>query len=340
VAAFLAQGLSLATGSALQRQVTAEYVISPQRDVLPPEVQRTLTAAGIASTGIRTGTVHAFGSNEAITAVDPATIGRFYHFQWADGSSGTLLKSLNGAGVLVASDYAAAHRLYPGMTLTAETTAGATLRMVIRGVYTSPTISPLLGSMTIGTRLFDRSFTSPGDREVYVDVPGGPSAAGRNAIKAALASFPTARIQSFDQFAAASEATIGQVLNLFYVLLALSIVISLFGIVNTLALSVAERTREIGVLRAIGMTRRQIARMICTEGVIIALIGTLTGITSGLVLAVAATQILSTAGVVFSVPWVTIAVLIGVTVLSGAVASVFPARRAARLDPITALSYE
>jgi putative ABC transport system permease protein len=284
--------------------------------------------------------VNAFDNNEGITAVDPATIARFYHFTWVEGTRRDALASLHGASVLIAGDFANAHHLRPGMGFTAQTTTGVTLRLVVRGVYAAPTVSPLLGAMTVSTDLFDRSFTTPGDREVYVDVTGGPSPAGRNAIEAALASYPTAQLHSFDQFITTSEAPIGQVLNLFYVLLALSVVIGLLGIVNTLALSVAERTREIGVLRAIGMTRKQVARMIRIESEIIALIGATIGIAVGLVLALATTQALSAWDVVLSIPWITLAILVVVTFVAGVVAGMLPARRAARLDPLTALSYE
>lgn len=117
-------------------------------------------------------------------------------------------------------------------------------------------------------------------------------------------------------------------------------IISLFGIINTLALSITERTREIGVLRALGMTRTQLRRMIRLESEIIALIGAVIGIAVGLLLAALAARTLSAWGVGFAMPWATLAILLGGAFAAGTLAGIGPARRAARLDPLEALSYE
>ncbi|HEY1596266.1 MAG TPA: FtsX-like permease family protein, partial [Thermoleophilaceae bacterium] len=127
-------------------------------------------------------------------------------------------------------------------------------------------------------------------------------------------------------------------LNVLYVLLALSIIVSLFGIVNTLVLSVFERTREIGMLRAVGMTRRQTRRMIRHESVITALIGSVTGIGLGIVLgALLAARVNE---INFSVPVGRLLIFVLAAVIVGLLAAIFPARRAARLRPLEALSYE
>ena len=123
-------------------------------------------------------------------------------------------------------------------------------------------------------------------------------------------------------------------------LLALSVIVSLFGIVNTLALSIVERTREIGALRAIGMTRRQLTRMIRIESEITALIGAVIGIVVGVALAALATAGSATWNLSFSVPWTTLLVLAIAAFFAGMAAGVFPARRAAHLDPLQALHYE
>jgi hypothetical protein len=138
-----------------------------------------------------------------------------------------------------------------------------------------------LGAMTVTTGLFDRSFTTPGDQEVYASPPGHQGADGHAALSRVLRPFTTAQVQTLADFIAGQETTLGTLLNLFYVLLALCVIISLFGIVNTLALSITERTREIGMLRAIGMTRTQLRRMIRIESEIIALIGATVRVASG-----------------------------------------------------------
>ena len=129
-------------------------------------------------------------------------------------------------------------------------------------------------------------------------------------------------------------------MNVLYALLALSVIVSLFGIVNTLVLTVFERTRELGMLRAIGMTRRQVRRMIRHESIVTALIGAALGIAVGVFLAALVTQALSDQGIVFAVPYLTLAVFVAVAIGAGVLAAILPARRASRLNVLEALQYE
>ncbi len=153
-----------------------------------------------------------------------------------------------------------------------------------------------------------------------------------------LASYPDAQLQTAQQFVSSQEATIQSELNLLYILLALSIIVSLFGIVNTLVLTVFERTRELGMLRALGMTRRQTRRMIRHEAVITALLGAALGIPVGIGLAALFDRALG--NIPFAVPWGTILVFVVAAILVGLLAAIFPARRAARLNILNALQYE
>ncbi len=145
-------------------------------------------------------------------------------------------------------------------------------------------------------------------------------------------------MQTREEFIDNQISGLSSVLNILYILLALSVIVSLFGIVNTLVLSVFERTREIGMLRAIGMTRRQVRRMIRHESVITALIGAAIGIVLGVVLA--ALLIVRVEFIDFAFPITQIVVFAIAAVLVGIVAAIFPARRAAKLDPLEALHYE
>jgi putative ABC transport system permease protein len=133
---------------------------------------------------------------------------------------------------------------------------------------------------------------------------------------------------------------INQLLNLLYVLLALSVVVSLFGMVNTLVLSVFERTREIGMLRAVGMSRRQVRRMVRHESVITALIGAALGLPLGLALAALISSALADEGLTFAVPVGSLVAFTVVAFVAGVLAAIAPARRAARLDVLRALQYE
>jgi len=133
---------------------------------------------------------------------------------------------------------------------------------------------------------------------------------------------------------------LNQLLNLLYGLLAMSVIISLFGIVNTLVLSVYERTREIGLLRAIGASRRQIRRSVRYESVITSVIGGVLGILVGVGFAYVVTTRFGGMGIKFAVPWGLLLVFLVVAVIAGVLAAILPARRAARLDILQAIQYE
>ena len=172
----------------------------------------------------------------------------------------------------------------------------------------------------------------------FVKMEGGATDANQAALDDALADFPNAKAQDRETFIDNQIAGLSAILNILYVLLALSIVVSLFGIVNTLVLTVFERTREIGMLRAIGMTRRQVRRMIRHESVITSLIGAAIGIVLGILLA--ALLIARVDFIEFSFPTTQVIVFAVAAILVGVLAAIFPARRAAKLNPLEALHYE
>ena len=147
-------------------------------------------------------------------------------------------------------------------------------------------------------------------------------------------------VETRDEFKGTRTGEITKMLQILYVLLGLSVIISLFGVINTLVLSVFERTRELGMLRAIGMTRRQVRRMIRHESVVTALIGAALGIAVGMFLAVHHDAALSQYGIVFAVPYGTLRVFVGVAILAGMLAAILPAKRASKLNVLEALQYE
>jgi putative ABC transport system permease protein len=167
---------------------------------------------------------------------------------------------------------------------------------------------------------------------------GGVTPANTAKLTGALTTFPDAKIQTEKQFKKNQEKGIDILLNLLYVLLSLSIIVSLFGIVNTLVLTVFERTREIGMLRAVGMTRRQVRNMIRHESIITALLGAALGIPVGVVLALMVGKAIDYPA--FTIPWGTLVVFIVAAIIAGLIAAIFPARRAGRLNILDALKYE
>jgi ABC-type antimicrobial peptide transport system permease subunit len=171
-------------------------------------------------------------------------------------------------------------------------------------------------------------------------VRGGVSTQNTARLERALKGFPDAKIATEAQFKHDQEKFILNLLNILYVLLGLSVIISLFGIVNTLVLTVFERTREIGMLRAVGMTRRQVRRMIRAESIVTALIGAVLGIALGVFLGFMISRALESQGIVFAVPWARLVVFAIAAIVVGVLAAILPARRASRLNVLEALQYE
>jgi putative ABC transport system permease protein len=338
--ATLGAGLRGTLNESVKRQISADYVISADNAPLSPAVGDALRARpGVAVSSVREGQIIAFGKSDQINGVDPSTISRFYRFTWTPGSGPGAAALLSQSGEIVSKPFAATHHLTIGSRFGVETQSGAKLTLTVRGIQTLPTFGALLGAVTISTTLFDHSFAQPTDAAILARTSGATPAA-QQSLTNVVAGFPSAEVRTISAYIKTTQSSINTLLNLFYVLLALSVIVSLFGIVNTLALSIVERTREIGALRAIGMTRRQLTRMIRIESEITALIGAVIGIVVGLALAGLATAGLASWNLSLSVPWTTLLVLAIAAFFAGMAAGVFPARRAAHLDPLQALQYE
>jgi putative ABC transport system permease protein len=147
-------------------------------------------------------------------------------------------------------------------------------------------------------------------------------------------------VQNQEQLKENQESQVNALLLLVYALLSLAVIVSLFGIVNTLALSIHERTRELGMLRAVGMSRRQVRTMVRYEAVITALIGAILGMVLGVLMAALVSRPLADEGFTLSYPIATLILLLALAALAGVVAAIGPARRASRIDVLRALAYE
>src|SRR6202035_4929362 len=230
--------------------------------------------------------------------------------------------------------YAESKHLKVGQTISLLTPAEKHVSLTVRGIASDN--ARLLGNLTITLALARASF---GQREDAVDfvsyAPGASNAQVQPAVNRLLAaSFPQARSRTAAQFKQDQSNQINTLLALIYVLLALSVIVSLFGIVNTLILSIYERTRELGMLRAIGTSRKQIRQMIRYESVITALIGGVFGLVIGVVGAILVTTLtLYGSGYVQSIPVGTLAILLVVAALAGLVAAMATAARSESTDP-------
>ena len=342
--ATLGAGLRNSVSDALNKQVTADYVVTPNstnsNSPFPTGEAKTLAALpGVrAATGLSSDRAKAFGKSTGIAAIDPAAFGSVYHFAWKQGSEAVL--SGLGNGAIVDSSYAGTHHLSVGSPLTIESPIGRIVRLDVKATFHAPQADPLLPNIVISKQVFDGNFPQPKDEYAFVSVDGGANARTTAKLQHALAPFADTTVQTQSAWVAAQAQTVNQTLDLFYVLLALSVIVSVFGMVNTLVLAVFERTRELGMLRAIGMTRRQMRRMIRQESVITALIGAALGLPLGVFLAALATRAMTSLGVGFHLPINELVVFALIAVAAGIGAAVIPARRAARLNVLAALQYE
>jgi putative ABC transport system permease protein len=216
--------------------------------------------------------------------------------------------------------------------------SGAQKTFFVKGIFDPPTGGSPFGSVTISSATFDQFVPEPENLYSFVLTQGGQTASNEAAINRTLDAYPNAKVATREKFIDNQISGLSSVLNILYVLLALSVIVSLFGIVNTLVLTVFERTREIGMLRAIGMTRRQVRRMVRHESVITALIGATIGIALGIVLA--SLLIARVDFIVLSLPVGQLIIFAIAAVIVGILAAIFPARRAARLNVLEALQYE
>ncbi len=338
--ATLAAGIIASFEGAVNDLFTGDYAITAQNNFSPIPIDAAEAAAkapGVTAVGnVRTGEALVFGEVEFATAVDPG-MAQVISMDWKEGSQ-EVFSELGQNGVFVDDTFADDHDLELGSPVEVTFANGTTREFTVKGIFDPPTGGSPFGSVTMSAEVWDSQTPQPRNLYSFVKMEGGETDANQAALDAALADFPNAKAQTRQQFIDNQISGLSSVLNILYVLLALSVIVSLFGIVNTLVLTVFERTREIGMLRAIGMTRRQVRRMIRHESVITALIGAALGIALGMVLA--ALLIARVDFLVFSFPTTQVIVFVIAAIVVGIVAAIFPARRAAKLDPLTAIAYE
>jgi putative ABC transport system permease protein len=279
-------------------------------------------------------------STSSIIGIDPATLAQTYKLKWKQGSDATLA-TLGDDGVLVDTGYSKHAKI--GDRLTMLTPAGKRVTYVVKGLLDEGSDFGLLGGgLVLPNARLAADFDAKDNSFVFLSyAAGAPATATRAAIDNLLKQrFPDTETQDREQVKKAQAGQINQLLYLIYALLALSIIVAFFGIVNTLALSIFERTRELGMLRAIGTSRRQVKRIVRLEAVITSLIGALLGLVLGVAFAVAISQPLKKEGFTLTFPVTTLLLLLLAAAAAGTIASLWPARRAARLDVLRALAYE
>ena len=340
--AIFGQGIRSSFEDAVNELFVGDYALTSTNTFTPIEA-----AAGQALVGkpgiedvsaIRAGSARYLGSNNDLTAVQP-NLNKTLFMKWTQGSN-AVPGELGNDGFFASKNYVEDHHLSLGSPVTLQFPSGKKTTVKLKGVWDEPKGGSPFAHITISTTLFDKFTPRPQDEMVLANTPGGVTDANTAHLENAVKGFADAKVQTRDEFKSNFEAPINKLLNLLYALLALAVIVSLVGIINTLVLTVFERTREIGMLRAVGMTRRQVRMMIRYESIVTALMGAALGLVVGIFLAALVTHALSSSGIVFAVPWIEIVYFVLAAILVGILAAVIPARRAARLNVLQALQYE
>ncbi|MFZ0042440.1 MAG: ABC transporter permease [Solirubrobacteraceae bacterium] len=329
--AVLGASLSASAKTSVDNAISADYIVTGKGGF-----SKSVVPAVSRLPGARTTTVVYQGKFEVgrslstLTAATPADLASTVSLHMTAGSGAPAMAA---GELLVDTTTATKDHVHVGSTVPVRFAQTGSTTMTVGGIFKS---NPLLGSYVTGDPFFLSHFDNPLPVAVLL---GGSSGIRAQRLNVALEPYANVSAKTRAQFEASQQASVNQLLGLVYVLLALAILIALIGIVNTLMLSVFERTHEIGLLRAVGMKRRQVRAMIRSEAVIVGLLGGVLGIVRGTLLGAALAYALRNNGVTtVSVPT---ASLIGFVVLSaglGLAAATWPARRAASLDVLAAIA--
>ena len=335
-------GLRASADAAIRQTFIGDLAIQDQNgtDSIPgATVQAAAGVPGVlALSGLKTAEARLTGAGDVqVGAVDPTSWGEVYRFDWVSGSNAAFTGLVPGQ-VLVEQNTAQAAGISVGQRVTLLTGSGRRVTAHVVGIYRD---AGLLHGLVVSEDWFDQLFNQPRLQDLFVKlIPGPGQGQVLASLQATLRRFPGVVLRSQRQLASAAQRQVGSVIGLFYALLALSLLMALTGIAGTLSLSVHERTPELGILRALGMTQGQARALIRDESLITAAIGSVSGAAVGLLLAWSVTRALASVGFVFSVPWVGLAAALLTGALAGVLAAVPPARRAARLDVLAAIADE
>jgi putative ABC transport system permease protein len=343
--AIFAAGLRATIDQGIDDQVRAASIITHQDGFspLPAALSEALAdvdgVSAVSNIRFETGRLEGKTSNTGVTGVDTDTVRDVLTLKWEDGSD-EVLSGLGSDGAAVNNEFADENDVSVGDSLTFTTPRGDEVTYTVRGIYDAA--AGVVGSVVVSNASLESAWHVDDDI-AFVLVAGDPGTSPeqiRDNEATALAQFPTADPQTIEDFKEEQNNQVNGLVGLIYGLLSLSVIIALLGIVNTLALSVFERTRELGMLRAVGMSRRQVKRMVRGESVITAFIGAVLGTVLGIAFAALLSRPLADEGFVFELPWATLIVVAILSLLAGTLAAWPPARRASRVDVLRAVTTE
>jgi putative ABC transport system permease protein len=337
--AVFAASLKSSVTATLDRVLTSDLTLSStQFQPFSPQIAKDLAAdpAFAAVSPFRQAEVKIGTSTTFVAGIDPTTIGKTMHIEMTSGS----LEALSDPNtVLVTSTEAEAKGIAVGDELPMRFARTGTQQLRVIGTFEP---NQVLNDYEVSLATFEANVAQQVDYIVFIDVaPGVEPATARETVENVLKGYPGVEVSDQQEFKEQELAMVDQVFAIVYALLFLSVFIALFGIVNTLGLSIYERVRELGLLRAVGMSRRQVKRMVRVEAVIIAVLGALLGMVVGILFGWAMQQALESVGINrFSIPGGQLVFFLIAAGLLGVVAAIWPARRAAKLNMLEAIAYE
>ena len=346
--AVFAAGLKQSVNNAIDESFQGDLVLSnsdgfspiPERAVTDASrVEGVLTSSSLsyANGKVAAGTLK--GDNVRITGVDPATVDSVLTFDWQQGSPATL-SGIGERGAVADDSWATSNDIDVGDTIRVRTPTERIVPLTVKGTIKDS--ADLFGTMLVDQATLRTDFGREAPSQAFLALtPGASVDQVQERVDNSIGrSYPTVEVENQQQLKDRQAQQINGLVNLIYALLSLAVLVSLFGIVNTLALSIHERTRELGMLRAVGMSRRQVRQMIRYEAAITAVIGALLGTVLGVIFAALVSRPLADEGFELAYPIPTLVILLVASAIAGMVAAIGPARRAAKLDVLKALTYE
>ena len=331
----LASSANASITQVIDRVLGADFLITTQTQrPFPQKVATTVAEVPGVATASAVKIVPALidGQVTTLVGVDPPTISGMLALTFTSGS----MADIGTNGVILDAQTAADAALVMGESIDVRLPIGsATYR--VAGIYEP---AGAVTGYVVNSASFAAAGIDVGDATLYVKADAGADLTQVDAaITAALVDYPTVQVQSQTEFKEQISSSVNQVLLVMIMLLSLAIFIAVLGIVNTLVLSVIERTREIGMLRAIGALRRQIRSMVVLEALIIAVYGAIVGLVLGAWFAIALQRTLVDQGIeVLDVPWVGLVTFLVIAAIVGVLAALWPAFRAGRLNVLQAIS--
>jgi putative ABC transport system permease protein len=342
VMTIIAASMKTSANSMINSALRADFIVSSGgiaggSSGFSPRIEQSLNALPqvAVTTGIRSGMMQVYGKTTPVVAADPVKASELFNMGVTRGR----MTGLTPSGIAVSTQVANTRHLSLGSPVAVMFPATGRKVFTVQVIYR---VRELAGDYVLPLAAAKANFPQTLDTDVFVKLaPGASVSAGRHAIQTVLAAYPNATLMDQAQYKARYAQQVNQMLNLVYGLLALAVIIALIGIANTLVLSVYERTRELGLLRAVGTTRGQLRSIVRLESLVISLVGAIEGLALGMLFGWAIVAAMHSQGVthlVFPVAeLVALAVLAG---LAGIVAAISPSRRAARLDILKAVTTE